>query len=318
MIKLMADSTCDLSQEILDRYDISLALFSVTMDGETYQDRIGITPDEFYSRMEKLANPPTTGMPSPVEYLKIFDEAIASGHDEILCICMSSGTSGAYQSAMLAKSDFEESHPESLVKIHIVDSQSMSHGSGWLLLKSARLREQGATFEELVDFNESYKTQVKHFLSVDDLDHLLRSGRLSSSSAIIGKMLKLKPIMSMKQGKGAIVAKERGRRRVLAHYVEEFSRRVDETLTDFVIIGFTSDRLYAENLREKFLEDTGFTGDVYIMQMGVAVGTHVGLGGLSFFFMEKEHLKDGLLHNEMEPLRRKKEEFLAKYGLAKK
>lgn len=159
---------------------------------------------------------------------------------------------------------------------------------------------------------------MKHFLSVDDLDHLLRSGRLSSTSAIIGKMLKLKPIMSMKQGKGAIVAKERGRRRVLAHYVEEFIRRVDESLTDFVIIGYTSDRLYAENLREKFLEDTGFTGDVYIMQMGVAVGTHVGLGGLSFFFMEKENLKDGLLHNEMEPLRRKKEEFLAKYGLAKK
>lgn len=64
MIKLMADSTCDLSQEILDRYDISLALFSVTMDGETYQDRIGITPDEFYSRMEKLATPPPRACPA--------------------------------------------------------------------------------------------------------------------------------------------------------------------------------------------------------------------------------------------------------------
>jgi len=315
MIKLMADSTCDLSQEILDKYEISIASLLITIDGKEYRDRLDITPDEFYSMMEKFETPPTTAMPSPKAYLEIMDEAVAKGYTEILCICMSSGTSGSYQSAELAKGYFYEEHPDSKILVHIVDSKSMSHGSGWLIMKSARLREQGATFQELVDFNETYKTNIKHYLSVDDLNHLIRSGRLSNASAIIGKLLKLKPIMSMKKGKGAIVAKERGRRKVLSHYVQEFIKRNDEDLTDFVIIGYTTDMSYAENLKLKFLEDTGFKGDVYIMQMGVAVGTHVGPGGVSFYFVEKDKQKDNLFLSEMEPFIQKKNAFLKKYGI---
>lgn len=311
----MADSTCDLSQDILDTYDISIAPLVVNIDGKTYKDRVDITADQFYSFMETLETPPTTGMPSPSSYLEIMNKAVDNGQEEILCICMSSGTSGAYQSAVLAKDYFYEEHPGSTVKIHVVDSKSMSHGSGWLLLKSAKLRAQGATYHELIDFCETYKANVKHFLTVDDLNHLLRSGRLSSTSAFIGKMLKLKPIMSMKDGKGAIVAKERGRRKVLTHYVEEFKKRNDKNLTDFVIIGYTTDQSYAENLKAKFLEETSFQGEVYIMQMGVAVGTHVGPGGLSMYFMETGDRKDSLLFNELEALKEKKDTFLKKYGL---
>jgi DegV family protein with EDD domain len=314
MIKIMADSTCDLSEDILLQYDISIAPLTVTMDGETYRDRIDITADEFYSRMENLENPPTTGMPSPASFVDLMKEAVDKGYTEILCICMSSGTSGSHQSAVLAKDYFYEEFPGSPIKIHVVDSKSMSHGSGWLIMKSARLREKGATYQQLIDFNETYKTNVKHFLTVDDLDHLIRSGRLSGASAIIGKMLKLKPIMSMKDGKGAIVAKERGRKRVLSHYIKEFNRRNDEALTDFIIIGYTTDKSYADNLKAKLLEETSFKGDIYLMQMGVAVGTHVGPGGLSMFFMETGHRKDSLLINEMETLMEMKDDFLKKFS----
>ncbi|WP_404446539.1 DegV family protein [Sutcliffiella horikoshii] len=288
MIKLMADSTCDLSNEVLEMYDISLAPLSINIDGKTYKDRVDIQPDEFYGMMEALSEFPTTGMPSPVEYLSIIKEAIESGYKEILCICMSSGTSGSHQSAELAKGYFFEEYPDSTVKIHVVDSKCMSHGSGWLVLKSAMMRESGATFQELVDFNESHKTNVKHFLSVDDLDHLIKSGRLTNASAFLGKLLMLKPIMTMKNGKGAIVAKERGVKRVLKHYVEEFIKRNDETVTDFIIIGYTSDIKIAENLKMKIENETDFVGTIHIMQMGVSVGTHVGLGALSMFFVEKK------------------------------
>ncbi|QSX08045.1 DegV family protein [Alkalibacter rhizosphaerae] len=314
MIKIMADSTCDLSEDILQQYDISIAPLTVTMDGNTYRDRIDISADEFYSRMENLKDPPTTGMPSPATFVDMMKEAVDKGYTEILCICMSSGTSGSYQSAALAKDYFFEEFPDSPIRIHVVDSKSMSHGSGWLIVKSARLREKGATFQELIDFNETYKTNVKHFLTVDDLDHLIRSGRLSGASAVIGKMLKLKPIMTMKDGKGSIVAKERGRKKVLSHYVKEFNRRNDDALTDFIIIGYTTDKSYADNLKTKLLEETSFEGDIYIMQMGVAVGTHVGPGGLSMFFMETGHRKDNLLINEMETLMEMKDDFLKKFS----
>lgn len=314
MIKLMADSTCDLSNDILKQYDISIAPLTVAMDGKTYKDRVDITADEFYSMMETLENPPTTGMPSPASFVEIINEAMDKGYDEFLCISMSSGTSGSYQSAVLGKDYFFEEYPDAPIKIHVVDSKCMSHGSGWLLMKSARLRDKGATFQELIDFNETYKTNVKHFLTVDDLNHLIRSGRLSGASAIIGKMLKLKPIMSMKDGKGAIVAKERGRRKVLTHYIQEFNKRNDEALTDFIVIGYTTDKSYADNLKTKLLEETSFQGDIYLMQMGVAVGTHVGPGGLSMFFMETGHHKDNLLINEMETLLQMKDKFLEKFS----
>ena len=313
MVKIIADSTCDLSDEILDRYHIGIAPLVIQINDKAYKDRIDIQPDEFYSMMMDLDKNPTTAMPSPSEFLRCMEEGVAEGCNEILCICMSSGTSGSYQSAMLAKELFYEQYDPSEFKVHVVDSLCMSHGSGYLILKSAELREIGYSFEELVSFNETFKKHVKHYLSVDDLDNLIRSGRLSNTSAFIGKILKVKPIMTMKDGKGAIVAKERGRRKVLEHYVREFISRVDEALTTFVIIGYTSDLAYAENLKLKLLQESHFTGDIYIMQMGVSVGTHVGLGGVSMFFIEKDRHHDGLLTNELNHFMVMRDEFLEKF-----
>lgn len=287
MIKIMADSTCDLTQEIIERYDIGIAPLTVTIDGNEYKDKVDITPDEFFEMLKNVKTNPTTSMPSPTEYLKIIDQAIEDGYTEMLCICMSSGTSGSYRSARIAKDCFYEQHPDSPIKIYVVNSKSMSHGSGYLILKSAMLRDQGLSFEELIDFNETYKTRVKHFLSVDDLNNLIRSGRLSNSSGFIGKVLQIKPIMSMRDGKGAIVAKERGSKKALAHYIREFKIRNDEDMTDFIIIGYSSDRKIAENLKQNIIDETGFKKEIYIMQMGIAVGNHVGLGGLSMYFIEK-------------------------------
>lgn len=134
MMKIMADSTCDLSKEVLEKYDISMALLTINIEEKLYKDRVDIEPDFFYGIMEALSKYPTTGVPSPGEYLEIMKDAVKDGHKEILCICMSSGTSGSYQSAVVAKNYFFEENPHSTIKIHVVDSKSMSHGSGWLIL----------------------------------------------------------------------------------------------------------------------------------------------------------------------------------------
>lgn len=312
MIKLMADSTCDLPVDIIEKYNIGVAPLNIIIGDKTYQDKIDISSDEYFELLPNLKELPTTSMPSPEEYLKIIYEAIEKGFTEILCICMSSGTSGSYQSAVLAKEYFYENNLDSTIKIHVVDSLSMSHGSGWLIIKSAKLLEEGYTFEELIKFNEENKTRVKHFLCVDDLNNLIKSGRLTNASAFIGKLLKVKPIMSMKKGKGAIVAKERGRNNVFKLYITELERRIDLEYTDFIIIGYTSEISIANTLIEKIKAENVFQGHIYLMQMGVAVGTHVGLGGLSMYFMEKSHLKDGLVKNELRNILDKKDEVLEK------
>lgn len=310
MIKIMADSTCDLSKEIIDKYNIGVAPLNIIIEGKSYKDKVDIQPDEFYKIQKNLKENPTTSMPSPEEYLKIINKAVKEGYTEILCICMSSGTSGSYQSAVIAKDYYFENNSESTVKIHVVDSLSMSHGSGWLILKSSKLLEEGYSFDELIDFNEKYKTRVKHFLCVDDLGNLIKSGRLTNASALIGKMLRIKPIMSMRKGRGAIVSKVRGRNKVLNYYIEEFVRRLDKDMTDFIIIGYTTDIDIANKLQEKIKKETDFKGDIYIMQMGAAVGTHVGSGGLSMFFIEKGKIKDGLVKNEIRHLKEKRKEII--------
>ncbi|WP_234405505.1 DegV family protein [Paenibacillus sp. IHBB 10380] len=308
----MADSTCDLTEEIIEKYNIGIAPLTIMINGKEYRDKIDIKADEFYAILGNLEEDPTTSMPNPTKYLNIIKEAIEDGCTEILCICMSSGTSGSYQSAEIAKETFFDQNCDSSIKIHIVDSTSMSQGSGWLILKSAILREKGFNFEELIHFNETYKSNVKHFLCVDDLNHLIKSGRLTNVSALIGRILKVKPIMSMRNGKGAIVAKERGLKGVLNHYVKEFNQRNDWEVTDFIIIGYTSERTIADKLMDKIRQETEFKGEIFIMQMGVAVGTHVGLGAVSMFFIEKGHKRDGLLINEMNGITEKKNEFIHK------
>lgn len=311
-MKIIADSTCDLPQFLLEKYDISIAPLTIIIDNKAYLDKIDITADKLFNIIESSNTEISTSMPSPMEYLKIINKAIEEGHNEILCICMSSGTSGAYQSAVLSKEYFYEENPNTECKIHIVDSFCMSHGSGYLILKCARLKEAGASFDELIAFAETYKKRIRHFLSVDDLHHLIKSGRLSNASAFIGKLLMLKPIMSMKNGKGAIVGVERGRKKVLSHYVNAIISNCDMKLTDFIIIGYTSDISIAENLKHKIQEETEFIGEIFIMQMGVAVGTHVGLGGLSMYFIMKVPENDSLLAKEMHILIDKKNKFIDK------
>lgn len=306
--KLIADSTCDLSQDIVTKYDIDIVPLSVNIGNDTYFDGVEITADQFYGMIEGLEKPATTAAPAPEAFLNAFERAVEAGYKKILCITMSSGTSACYQSAKVAEKAYQDKYPQGDITLYIVDSISMSHGSGWLIMKSAMLRERGMSFEDIIQFNESFKRQMKHFLSVDDLDHLIRSGRLTNASAFIGKLLKIKPIMSMRDTKGVIVAKERGRKGVLRHYIKAFNQRIDLEMSNFIIIGYTSDIAYAENLKTQIERETVFTGDIYLMQMGVSVGVHVGLGGLSLYFIEKEHLKDGLFSNELIKLNEAKEE----------
>ncbi len=308
MIKLIADSTCDLPEEILGKYNIDVAPLTIKIGNTVYKDRIDISTDDFFKKLGALKEPPTTSMPSPTEFVKLFEKAVADGYDEILVITMSSGTSGSYQSACIAMEYFKEQYNN---KIYVVDSKSMSHGSGYLILKTAMLREKGMNFEQLIDFNESYKKNMKHLLSVSDLTNLIRSGRLNNVSAMIGKMLRINPVMSMKDGKGAIVAKIRGQNRVYNHYIAEMNKRIDILLTDFIIIGYSSDKSKAEFLKAKIEEETNFNGDIYIMQMGVSVSTHVGFGGVALYFVEKGNTRDGLIYNEIETLKQKKLNFEA-------
>lgn len=296
-IKIIVDSTCDLPKQICEKYNIDVIPLIISILNKEYRDCIDIMPEEFYGMLKNLEKLPTTAMPSPDAFMKSYEKAKSEGNKEIICICMSSGTSGTYQSAVLGREYFLENNSD--VEVYVLDSKCMSHGSGYLALKATEMIEDGKSYLEIVDFLEKYKKRVKHFLSVDDLNNLIKSGRLTNVSAMIGKILRVKPIMSMRDGKGAIVAKVRGRKQVFKHYLEEFNRRVDLEMTNFIIIGYSSDIEVAKELEKRLKESINEDIKIYIMQMGISVGTHVGLGGLSMYFIEKGNIHDGILTNRV-------------------
>jgi len=287
MIRIIADSSCNLPNEVLQRYNVSIVPLTITIGGETYIDYEEITPEELYEKLPSLSDLPTTAAPNPEAFINLFIQESNNGVKDIIVITLSSGASATYQSAAIAKDMFLKETDNKNIRIHVVDSLCISHGSGYLIIKTGELINSGAPFEEIVDFLETYKTRVKHFLSVGDMDNLLKSGRLSHTSAIIGKMLHVEPIMTMKNGKGTICGKVRGRKKVIKYYVDEFVKRIDKEMTDFVIIGYTSDISYAQNLKDSLITETDFDGNIYVWQIGATVGTHVGLGGVSMFFIEK-------------------------------
>lgn len=313
MIRIIADSTCNLSSDIIEKYNVSIAPLTITIDGKTFIDYEEISPDDLYEQLPQLKKLPTTAAPGPGIFMDMFSKDTKAGIKDFIIIAMSSGTSASYQSAEVAKETFMNETTLEDIRIHVVDSTCMSHGSGYLIMKTGMMIEAGATFDEVVEFNETYKTRVKHYLSVGDLDNLLKSGRLGHTSAIIGKMLKIEPIMTMKKGRGAICGKVRGKKKVLRYYVEEFIKRVDKAMTDFIIIGYSSEISYAKELKSLLVKTTEYIeNQMYIMQMGATVGTHVGLGGVSMFYIEKpkEHPYSDLYEEMKSQVKHKIDEAL--------
>lgn len=300
MIKIIADSSCNLPDDILDKYDVTIIPLTITIKGKTYIDYEEIVPQQLFDMLPDLEELPTTAAPSPDAFMKEYACQVEAGIKDIIVITISSEASATYQSAVLAKDLFFSKMGREDIRIHVVDSLSMSHGSGYLIIKTGEMIKENKPFEEIIEFNEKYKTRVKHYLSVSDLNNLIKSGRLSHISAIIGKALNIAPILTIKKGKAAICSKVRGRKKIYRYYIDEFKKRVDKNMTNFVILGYTSDISYAESVKSLIHSETDFEGDIYIWQIGATTGTHVGLGCVSMFFIEKpkaHHYSD--IYNEV-------------------
>lgn len=287
MIKIIADSSCNLPDDILEKYDVTIIPITITIKGKTYIDYEEITPNQLFEMLPDLEELPTTAAPSPSAFMEEYARQVEAGIKDIIVITISSEASATHQSAVIAKDTFLSETDCEDIRIHVVDSLSMSHGSGYLIIKTGEMIKEGKLFEEIIEFNEEYKTRVKHYLSVSDLDNLIKSGRLSHVTAIIGKALNIAPILTIKKGRAAICGKVRGRKKIYRYYIDELKKRIDNDMTDFIILGYTSDISYAQNVKALINTETDFEGDVYIWQIGATTGTHVGLGCVSMFFIEK-------------------------------
>lgn len=281
---ITTDSTVDLSKEFLNEKEITVLSLSYILDGVTYKDMGGLTGKEFFDKLRN-GSLPTTSQINPEEAKETFEQIVKEGKD-ILHIAFSSGLSGTYNSCRIAAEDLMEEYPES--KVIVIDSLCASMGEGLLLYKAIELKEEGKSLEELADWVEANKLHICHNVTVDDLFHLHRGGRISKATAVLGSMVKIKPIIHMdNEGKLVVIGKERGRKKSITNLVDRMEKQMGEYDNSICMITHgdcEEDALYLKTL----LEERFGVKKVIIHGIGSVIGSHTGPGVLAVFFMGDE------------------------------
>ncbi|MGF7186790.1 DegV family protein with EDD domain [Desulfitispora alkaliphila] len=284
---IMTDSCCDLPREYIDENKIPYVSLTCQFGEKEYSDDFGKTfsHKEFYDGM-RAGIVPKTSQPSSEAFYEVFKEIVSQKKD-VIYVCVSSGLSGTVNSANIAKKKIEEENKDA--KIAIVDVLTASLGQGLMVIKSMEMQRDGASFEDIVQFLEDYRWKLNTFKTVNDLNHLKRGGRISATSAIIGIVLSIKPVLTLdKQGKVLPVKKVKGRQNVIKKLAEYVSANIEEPEGQTICISHGDTVEDAEKLKELILKEFNVK-EVFISHIGPVVGTYGGPGALAVFFMGKVH-----------------------------
>ena len=279
--QIVTDSCCDLLPEMYEQLNLTLVPLSMEFRGEIVDDRSDDSLKEIYAAL-RAGEVAKTSAINPDRWAKAMEPHLQAGLD-VLVLAFSSGLSTTYQSAVIAAEDLREKYPERT--IYVVDTLCASLGQGLFVWYACKKRDEGMSLEELHTWAEENKLHLCHWFTVDDLMYLKRGGRISAATALVGTMLKVKPVLHMDdEGHLINMFKVRGRKAALeaiADKLGELGKGYDNS-TVFICHGdCLEDARYVEKLvREKY-----GVKDVFINYTGAVIGSHSGPGTVSVFFM---------------------------------
>lgn len=284
---LMTDSCCDMAPQMAEELGLIVLPLSLELGGATYHNYLDgreIGFSDFYSRI-RSGETATTSAISVGTFEEAMRPVLESGRD-ILCLSFSSALSTTYQSAVIAAGEMREAFPEA--KVHVVDTLCASLGQGLLVWLAAREQKKGRTIEEVRDWAEAHKQLVCHQFTVQDLNCLKRGGRITATTAVLGSMLQIKPLLHVDQeGKLTAVGKARGRHASLKALVDRMEKTVSDEGRETVFISHGDCRGDADKVAEMVRERFG-TQDIHINYIGPVIGAHSGPGTLALFYLGTE------------------------------
>ena len=279
--QILTDSCCDFSAQRYQELGLIALPLSVTFRGQTYPDRNDDSLKDMYAGL-RAGEAASTAAVNPQQWEEALEPLLAAGED-VLLLAFSSGLSTTYQSACIAAKEVQERFPERTILV--VDSLCASLGQGLLAYYAAKKRDEGLTLEELKTWLESNRLHLCHWFTVDDLMYLKRGGRISATTAILGTMLSIKPILHVDdEGHLVSVGKARGRKAsiaALADKAAELGKNYDNSV---MFISHGDCREDAEALAKLLKERCGVK-EVYINYVGAVIGSHSGPGTLALFFL---------------------------------
>ena len=277
-IHIVTDSTADLKQDVIEKYDLHVVPLSIQIGDKTYLDRVDLEPESFLELMKNSSELPKSSQPAPGVFKELYDELGKDG-DQILSIHMTGGMSGTVESARTA-ADLTDSD------VTVIDSRYISHALTFQVFEAAEMAKAGRTMEEIVARVDDIRRQTKLFVVVDTLENLAKGGRIGKGRAMLGSFLKIKPIASLDDGEYTPVAKVRSHKQVVDYLMNEFKERTAGKTVKGVGIAHANGLAMAEPLRQKVIE-TGFL-DIKFDFTTPVISTHTGIGAIGFMYYTDE------------------------------
>lgn len=280
---ITTDNMSDLPEEYLKEHQIKTCSLSYMLEGERYTSKNGMDSHLFYEKMRN-GSMPTTSQVNPEEAKQDLKEFLKEDKD-IIHIAFSSGLSGTYNSMQIAARELEEEGCRH--RITIIDSLSASLGEGLLVHKALEQQKKGLSYDEMVQWIENHKRNICHNFTVDDLFHLYRGGRVSKTTAILGTMIKIKPVLHVNdEGHLINVSKAHGRKKALAELVASMERQIGSyrDKNDVVFISH-GDCIEDVKFVQKLVEEKFGIHEFVINYVGPTIGAHSGPGTVALFYM---------------------------------
>lgn len=278
-IKIISDSTCDLSPELVRQHDITITPLIVMKDGQEFLDNETITPSDIFAHVASGGDLCSTAARSVGFYVDTF-KPFAESYDGVLHITISSDFSSSFQNASLAASEFSN--------VRVVDSRSLSTGQGLLVLKACELAKTVSSIDELKEALESFASRIEASFVVDKLDYLVKGGRCSSAAALGANLLNLKPCIEVKDGKMIVGKKYRGNyAKCLAHYIKDRLEGREDIDPDTLFITYTQISQEAHDAVLEAVHTYGHFETIYETIAGCTVSCHCGPGTLGILYVRK-------------------------------
>ena len=278
-IKILSDSTCDLSRELLEKHNIAVVPLTVIKNDQEFKDAVTITPDVIFEHVANGGSLCTTSANSVGEYQEWF-EKFAGDYDGVIHINIGSGFSSCYQNACLAAGEFSN--------VRVVDSMNLSTGQGLVVLEAARLAQEATDLDELANALREYTTRVEASFLLSRLEYMVKGGRCSSVAALGANLLNLKPCIEVKNGKMSVVKKYRGNfEKALPMYVKDRLADREDLTGDILFVTKTpvSEESYAAVMEA--VKQYGKFDTVYETNAGCTISCHCGPGTLGVLFVRK-------------------------------
>ena len=281
---MMTDSCCDLSAAMAEELGLVVLPLSVIQDDKEYRnflDNRELDPKVFYDRIRAGSMGSTSA--ANVDAFKNAMEPILKEGKDILCLSFSGALSTTYQSAVIAGKELEETYSEG--KIIVIDTLCASLGQGMLIWLAGREKKAGKSIDEVAAYVRETIPHLCHFFTVNDLNHLKRGGRVSATTALVGTMLQIKPILHVDdEGRLISIGKARGRKASIAALLDKIDELCIDTDTFFISHGDCQDEVaeMAAQIKERF-----GAKEVHINYVGPVIGNHTGAGVIALFFVGK-------------------------------